>query len=91
LTTTAEEVATVINVARIHRIPFVVSGGRHSTGAASSIEDGIVIDLRKMRKVIVNAETKTITAEGGCTWADVDVEAAKYDLATVGGKWMLFY
>jgi FAD/FMN-containing dehydrogenase len=64
----------------------VVAGGRHSTGGASSIEEnGIVIDLRKMRKVVVDAETKTISVQGGCNWADVDVEAAKYGLATVGG------
>lgn len=38
-----------------------------------------------MRKVTVDAEAKTIKAEGGTTWEDVDVEAAKYGLATVGG------
>jgi FAD/FMN-containing dehydrogenase len=44
-----------------------------------------VIDLSKMRKVTVNPGDKTIKAEGGTIWEDVDVEAAKYGLATVGG------
>lgn len=38
-----------------------------------------------MRAVTVDAEKKTIRAEGGTIWEDVDVEAAKYGLATVGG------
>jgi FAD/FMN-containing dehydrogenase len=44
-----------------------------------------VIDLSLMRKVTVDAEARTVTAEGGTIWEDVDVEAAKYGLATVGG------
>lgn len=67
-------------------MPFVVACGLHSTGAASSSEGGIVIDLRKMRNVTVNTDSKTITAQGGCIWENVDVEAAKYGLATVGGE-----
>jgi FAD/FMN-containing dehydrogenase len=38
-----------------------------------------------MRKVEIDVEGKTIRAEGGCRWVDVDVEAAKYGLVTVGG------
>ena len=38
-----------------------------------------------MRKVTVDQQNKTITAQGGATWEDVDVAAAKYGLATVGG------
>jgi len=38
-----------------------------------------------MRKVTVDPQAKTIAVEGGAIWEDVDVEAAKYGLATVGG------
>lgn len=38
-----------------------------------------------MRHVSVNPQTKTITAAGGCLWADVDSAAEKYGLAAVGG------
>lgn len=38
-----------------------------------------------MRTVIVDPGAKTITAEGGCTWEDVDNAAAVHGLATVGG------
>lgn len=38
-----------------------------------------------MRKVTVDVDAKTIKAEGGTIWEDVDVEAAKFGLAAVGG------
>jgi FAD/FMN-containing dehydrogenase len=68
-----------------HNVPFTVRGGGHSTSGAASIEDGLVIDLSKMRHVTVDTQAKTIKAEGGALWVDVDVEAAKHGLATVGG------
>ncbi|KAL6705873.1 hypothetical protein ACN47E_006333 [Coniothyrium glycines] len=82
---TADDVTATLKQVNQHKIPFTVRGGGHSTSGSASIEDGIVIDLSKMRKVTVDAEAKTIRAEGGTIWEDVDVEAAKYGLATVGG------
>jgi hypothetical protein len=45
----------------------------------------VCIDLSKMRKVVVNPEKKSITAEGGALWADVDSAGDEHGLATVGG------
>ncbi|KAI2476128.1 GlcD FAD-FMN-containing dehydrogenase [Pyrenophora tritici-repentis] len=83
--TTADDVSATLAQIRKRSIPFTVRGGGHSTSGAASIENGIVIDLSEMRKVTVDPEAKTIAAEGGALWEDVDVEAAKYGLATVGG------
>ncbi|EMD90161.1 hypothetical protein COCC4DRAFT_29636 [Bipolaris maydis ATCC 48331] len=85
LVTSPNDISATLAQIRQHGIPFTVRGGGHSTSGAASIEDGIVIDLSKMRKVTVDPQAKTITAEGGALWEDVDVEAAKYGLATVGG------
>jgi FAD/FMN-containing dehydrogenase len=38
-----------------------------------------------MRGVTVDPEKKTLTAEGGALWEDVDLAAAKYGLGAVGG------
>ena len=38
-----------------------------------------------MNRVTVDAEARTILAEGGCLWQEVDEEAAKFGLAAVGG------
>lgn len=81
----ASDVSATLEQIRKYKLPFTVRGGGHSTSGAASIEDGLVIDLSRMRNVIVDPEARTITAEGGTIWEDVDLAAAKHDLATVGG------
>ncbi|KAH4073222.1 hypothetical protein HBH70_010350 [Parastagonospora nodorum] len=85
LVTSSSDVSATMTIIRDHSIPFTVRGGGHSTSGAASIEHGLVIDLSSMRAVTVDPEAKTITVQGGALWSDVDAEAAKYDLATVGG------
>ncbi|KAM0247699.1 hypothetical protein ACHAP5_003946 [Fusarium lateritium] len=63
---------------------MTVCGGGHSSSGASSTE-GIVVDLRKMRKVVVDTEALSVKYEGGCLWEDVDTALERHGLATVGG------
>ncbi|KAL9002134.1 MAG: hypothetical protein Q9188_004926, partial [Gyalolechia gomerana] len=81
----AKDISTTIILSRSYAVPFVVSGGRHSSSGASSTDGGLVIDLRKMRRVSVDASTNTVRAQGGCIWEDVDNAAADHGLAMVGG------
>lgn len=83
--TNAQDVATALRFAKDQGLDLAVVGGGHSTSGSSSTEGGLVVDLTKMRNVTVNYANKTITAEGGTLWEDVDFAAAKYGLATVGG------
>lgn len=43
------------------------------------------INLSKMNSVLVDPVLRTITAEGGALWSDVDLAGAKHGLAAVGG------
>ena len=62
-----------------------VHGGGHSSNGSSSTNGGLVIDLRKMRKVTVEPEKQTVLAQGGTIWADIDTATAEFGLAVVGG------
>ncbi|KAH7126673.1 hypothetical protein B0J11DRAFT_549564 [Dendryphion nanum] len=84
-TSAATQISLALTHFRTHSIPFCVRGGGHSTSGSSSITGGAVIDLSLLRGVSVSVADKTIRAEGGTIWEDVDVEAAKWGLATVGG------
>ncbi|KAK9372523.1 fad binding domain protein [Lipomyces chichibuensis] len=85
LAESAADISKTVLFAQANSINIAVCGGGHSAAGSSSIDGGIVIDLSKMRGVVVDASNKTLTAQGGATWEDVDVAAAHYDLATVGG------
>ncbi|KUJ07010.1 FAD-binding domain-containing protein [Mollisia scopiformis] len=83
--TTAADVSQIVLFAKENNIELATVGGGHGTSGAASTDGGVCIDLSKMRKVTVDPEAKTITAQGGALWRDVDAEAEKYQMATVGG------
>jgi FAD/FMN-containing dehydrogenase len=82
---TAEDVSKAILFSKANNLEIAVMGGGHGTSGASSTLGVVSINLSKMRRVSVDPKTKTITAAGGCLWADVDSAAEKYGLAAVGG------
>jgi FAD binding domain/Berberine and berberine like len=81
----AEDVARTIAFARAHDAPIAVRGGGHNGGGLGIIDDGIVIDLAGMTKVMVDSDSNTVRVEGGCTWAEVDRATAEYGRATPSG------
>ncbi|KAI9789074.1 MAG: hypothetical protein M1833_002772 [Piccolia ochrophora] len=85
LATSTADVSTTVLFCRDNHLDFAVCGGGHATSGASSSDGGVVIDLSRMRQVVVDTENRTITAQGGCLWADVDTAAGERGLATVGG------
>ena len=80
-----EDISTIVKLSQSYSISFVVSGGKHSSSGASSTDGDLVIDLAKMRKVEVDVPTKTVKAQGGYIWEDVDEATAEHGLAVVGG------
>ncbi|KAL9585041.1 MAG: hypothetical protein Q9212_001756 [Teloschistes hypoglaucus] len=85
LPTSNADISSTLLFAQSHSLDFAVCGGGHATSGASSSDGGIVIDLSSMRSVTVDHASKTLTAQGGCVWADVDAAAEEHGLATVGG------
>ncbi|KAI8163477.1 6-hydroxy-D-nicotine oxidase [Colletotrichum sp. SAR 10_70] len=81
----AQDVSAAILFATKHSIPFTTCGGGHSTAGTSSSDGGMVIHLGHLRSVSVNIEKQLVSYGRGCTWKDVDDEAWKHGLATVGG------
>src|SRR3954468_39108 len=81
----ADDVAPVIALAREHNLPLAIRGGGHNGGGLGSVDDGIVIDLSKLRSVSVDPATKTVKVGGGATWADVDAATHVHGLAVPCG------
>ncbi len=62
-----DEIRDLINIARKYKTPLIpYGGGAGVTGAAMTIKDSIVIDLKKMKKVLeIDEESSMITVETG--------------------------
>jgi FAD/FMN-containing dehydrogenase len=62
-----------------------VRGGSHSVPGFGTNDDGVVIDLSPMKGIRVDPLTRTVRAEGGCTWGDFNHATYAFGLATTGG------
>jgi hypothetical protein len=83
--TSAASISETLRYATMQQLDVAVCGGGHSTAGASSTDGGLLISLSQMRGVAVDVERQLLRVQGGATWADVDAEAYKHGLATVGG------
>lgn len=81
----AADVLAAVEFARSENLLVAVRGGGHSIPGFSTCDDGIVIDLSPMRGVRVDPGARTVHAQPGLTWADLDHETQAFGLAVTGG------
>jgi hypothetical protein len=81
----ADEVAQVVNFARDRDVPLAIRGGGHNGAGLGTVDDGIVIDLSKLKHIEVDPEARTVRVGGGCTWGEVDAATGEHGLATPSG------
>jgi FAD/FMN-containing dehydrogenase len=62
-----------------------VRGGGHNVAGRATIDGGIMIDLSPMKGIHVDAVGKTVRAQGGVTWGEVNRETQLHGLAVTGG------
>ena len=81
-----KDVALAIGYARGTHLPIAIRGGGHSPAGASSIENGLVIDLsRYLNGVTIDVEKQLAHIGGGAIWETVDKAAIECGLACVAG------
>lgn len=81
----AEDVSHAVRIAADNGLSLTVRGGGHNV-AGRSIRDGaLLLDLSKLRDVVVSRESRVAAVQGGATWRDVDKATAVDGLATTGG------
>ena len=83
---TPADVATALRTAREAGVPVAVRSGGHSVAGMSTVDDGLVIDLRPMTDIAIDPERRLAVVGAGCTWSDFDRAAAVHGLATTGGR-----
>lgn len=81
----AADVIDSVNFARENSIQTSIRCGGHNGPGLALVDDGLVLDLSRMNGVRVDPEEKTVRAEGGCTWGDVDHATHAFGMATVSG------
>ena len=81
----AADVQQAVNFARSFGLLVSIRGGGHSAPGYGTNEGGLVIDLSSMKGIRVDPDARTVIAQGGVLWRDLDHETQAYGLATTGG------
>jgi FAD/FMN-containing dehydrogenase len=79
------DVAEAVRFAREQQLPIAVRGTGHNVAGFAVCDDGVVIDMSRMRDVAVDAVRRTVRAQGGCTWGEVNDALQPHGLAATGG------
>jgi FAD/FMN-containing dehydrogenase len=79
------DVIHAIRFAREENLLLAVRGTGHNVAGYAVCDDGLVIDLSPMKAITVDARSRTVRAEGGCTWGEVNDALQPYGLAATGG------
>jgi FAD/FMN-containing dehydrogenase len=80
------DVIRCVNFARENDVLVAVRGGGHNIGGNAVCDDGLVIDLSRMKGLRVDPARRTARAEPGLTWGEFDRETQVFGLATTGGQ-----
>jgi FAD/FMN-containing dehydrogenase len=78
----ANDVVAVVNYARDRGLELAVRSGGHSAAGHSTVDGGIVIDLRDMKKLEIDPDKRTAWAETGLTAIEYSTATVEHGLAT---------
>jgi UDP-N-acetylenolpyruvoylglucosamine reductase len=81
----AQEVVDAVGLARESGLATAVRGGGHSFPGHSTCDDGLVIDLGKMKGIAVDPEARTARVEAGVLLGELDAATQAHDLAVPAG------
>jgi len=80
------DVVSAVRFARANNLLVSVRGGGHNVTGNAVCDGGLMIDLSLMKGIRVDRERRTVTAQAGATWGDLDHETQAFGLATTGGQ-----
>jgi len=80
------DVIAAVNLARERDLSLAVRCGGHNLAGNGVCDDGLVIDLSRMKGVRVDPTARTARANAGVVWGEFDRETQLFGLATPGGR-----
>lgn len=88
LVESVDDVVEALAIGRTEGLAIGVRGGGHSVAGHGIVDGGLIIDLRRMRRVDVDPVERRARVQGGATWEDFDTAAQAHGLAVTGGTFI---
>ncbi len=81
-----DDVVSAVGFGREAGLPPAVRSGGHSVAGMSTVDDGLVVDVREMKTIEVDPGARTARCGAGLTWGEFDAATQEQGLATTGGR-----
>jgi FAD/FMN-containing dehydrogenase len=79
------DVMAAVQFGRANQMLIAIRGGGHNGAGLGTCDDGLVIDLSRMKGIRVDPAARTVRVEAGCVWGDVDHATHAFGMATPCG------
>jgi FAD/FMN-containing dehydrogenase len=79
------DIVEAVQLARETGLEISVRGGGHNVAGRAVTEGGLMIDLSLLKGIHVDPAARTVRAQGGVLWRELNREAGVHGLATTGG------
>ena len=79
------DLVDAVKLARTSNFEVAVRGGGHNVAGHGTVDQGLLIDLSAMKGIHVDVSTRTVRADGGVLWRELNRETQLHGLATTGG------
>src|SRR5580693_9092688 len=79
------DVITCVRFGSDYGIELAVRGGGHNAAGLGVADAALVIDMSLLRSTTVDPANRTVRADAGCTWGDVDHATIAFGMATPSG------
>lgn len=80
------DVRDALDLSRREHLEVAVRAGGHSVAGMSTVDDGLVIDVRPMKRIEVDPVARRVRVGAGVTWGELDAATQRHGLATTGGR-----
>ena len=81
------QVQAIVKTLSKKKVPFAVRSGGHSPNPLdANIDEGVLLSLNNLNKVVYDAEKEIATIGSGGRWIDVYTELQKDGVVVVGGR-----
>ena len=79
------DIVDAVHLGRKLGLEIAVRGGGHNVAGRATVDNGLMIDLSRMRGIHVDPKARTARAQGGATWGEFNRETQIHGLAVTGG------
>jgi hypothetical protein len=79
------DIIAAVEFGRENNLLTAIRGGGHSAPGLGICDDGLVLDLSRMKGIHVNPAASSVRVDPGCVWGDVDHATHAFGMATPSG------